>query len=332
MKTVWLSWHRSSRSVGLAAAMNIPLVAWQLEGPAILRHSVSALWTAFRLVMDRPRIIFLQHSFVLALMVACWKRCAPWRVVVVDDCHTKALRRRMGGPLGPLFQRLRTWSISSFDLVTLATPSLVDEARDLGCPIRVIPDPLHDWPDTCETEGLRTRLALSDEAPVVTAVCSFAEDEPVDALLEGVKQVHEAQICITGRPPPGVSDTPLPENARLTGFLPPAEYRALLVTSDCVVVLTRDEGCFLSGAGEALSLAKPLVTSDTSSLRRDFGEAAVYVQPEARSIAYGIQSALERREELVDNALRLRQTRRESQLETLRDLQEHVRGLQRGGG
>jgi glycosyltransferase involved in cell wall biosynthesis len=128
-----------------------------------------------------------------------------------------------------------------------------------------------------------------------------------------------------------VSDTPLPENARLTGFLPPAEYRALLATSDCVVVLTRDEGCFLSGAGEALSLAKPLVTSDTSSLRRDFGEAAVYVQPEARSIAHGIQSALERREELVDNALRLRQTRRESQLETLRDLQEHVRGLQRGG-
>src|SRR5688572_29478182 len=92
---IWLSWHTSSRSRMLAEALGLPFVAWQVEAPALLRHPLSAGWTLLQLTSRRPRTVFIQHSFLLTLLLGVYRKVVPWPVDLVADCHTKALRRRI---------------------------------------------------------------------------------------------------------------------------------------------------------------------------------------------------------------------------------------------
>lgn len=295
---IWLSWHRSGRTLDLSRRLGTRTVAWQLEAPWLVRHPASALWSVYWLCRLRPRRVVLQHSFLLAVIVAAYKRWAPWTVVVVDDCHTKALRRRATGFLAPLFRGLRRWSMSSFDGLLVATPTIASEATELGVPLFVLPDPV---PDLQTTVPCRSPLDVPvlEDAPTVVVVGSFAEDEPVTQILDAARDEPGVGFVMTGRPPAWLAGRAVPDNVRLVGFLDWPCYVAVLGSADAIVVLTTHPGTILRGACEALAMAKPLVTSDTAALRDYVGEAAILVRPDAADILRGIASALERREQLV---------------------------------
>ena len=296
-------------------------MAWQFEGAAFLRHLGSAVWTVYQLARYRPRTIILQHSFLLALLVAWYSMAAPWRVTVVDDIHTKAMRRRVSGGVGVLFERLRTWSVGSFDFIVVANPDLRAEAADLGPPVIVIPDPI---PSICS-------LDEGDECQGVVAVCSFASDEPVEPLLDAMALLPDVGFAITGRPPSNLARFMTARNVVFTGFLPRDAYELLLSEAAAVVALTRDEGCLLSGGVEALGAGKPLLTSDTETLRAYFGDAARYTSPEARSIARGIRCVLSERERLRAASRELRRQRCVEHEERIRRLRVVIRDS-RGDG
>ena len=69
--------------------------------------------------------------------------------------------------------------------------------------------------------------------------------------------------------------------------------------------LTMQRGCY-----EALSLEKPIITSDWEILRESFGEAAVYVNNSPEAISGGINKLLLHHEKYSAAVVRQRKKRR----------------------
>jgi glycosyltransferase involved in cell wall biosynthesis len=80
-----------------------------------------------------------------------------------------------------------------------------------------------------------------------------------------------------------------------TGFISEFNYKLLLKESDVVVVLTTKDLILNCGAYEAISAIKPLVLSDTRTLRSYFEPGPVFVNIDPQSIADGIQLAWDER-------------------------------------
>ena len=110
----------------------------------------------------------------------------------------------------------------------------------------------------------------------MVAVCSWAADEPIDALLEAARGRPWRSAHHLGWLNREVEPGP---NVELTGFVADEDYAALLVRADAVVVLTTREDTLLSGAWEAIALGRPLVLSDTAALRGTFEVGPAYVRP-----------------------------------------------------
>jgi glycosyltransferase involved in cell wall biosynthesis len=142
---------------------------------------------------------------------------------------------------------------------------------------------------------------------------TFADDEPLDAVLAAAWLVPEVGFYVTGdtaKAPPEVL-AQAPPNVTFTGFLDVnGEYLGLLRAVDAVMVLTtRDHTLQLAGC-EAIAVGAPLITSDWPYLRDLFSTAAVYVAPTAESIRAGVVEAMRRLAELRDEAVEVRRAQR----------------------
>ncbi|HSM61327.1 MAG TPA: glycosyltransferase, partial [Longimicrobiales bacterium] len=221
------------------------------------------------------------------------------------------------------FAALRRWSVSSFDLILIATSELEAEARPFGLPVVVLPDPIPGVPPA--RPNADTPAALRE----VVVIASYAVDEPIDQVLEAARRCPDLRFSITGEPPSELRGR-TPENVELTGYLPHADFQALLGGAACVVALTTEEGCFQRGACEALAHARPLVTSDTAALRSYLGEAAVFVEPTALAIARGVRDALARSSELERAARRRREEIRALDRANLASVLERIDAMAAG--
>ena len=164
---------------------------------------------------------------------------------------------------------------------------------------------------------------------------TFADDEPLDAVLEAGRRLPEVAFYITGdvaKAPPGVV-AQAPPNVTFTGFLDVnGEYLGLLRSVDAVIVLTtRDHTLQLAGC-EAIALGKPLVTSDWPYLHDLFSSAAAYVAPTPAGIRDGVVEAMGRLAELQEEAVAVRRAQRDrwsAEIAELRSLVDAAAGVTR---
>jgi glycosyltransferase involved in cell wall biosynthesis len=128
----------------------------------------------------------------------------------------------------------------------------------------------------------------------ILVICSFDPDEPVDVLIETMRQLPEYTFVITAdvMKLPANSRAVLQAlpNIRLTGFLPIQDYHQILCCSLAALVLTNQDLIQPSGACEALSSDTPLLVSKTSLTSELFGEWAVLVENAPESIVPAVRS------------------------------------------
>ena len=65
-----------------------------------------------------------------------------------------------------------------------------------------------------------------------------------------------------------------------------------------IAVLTKKEFILTCGAYEAVSLKKPLITSDKITLREYFNKGVVYTKNDCRSIAFSVKYAIAKKRQL----------------------------------
>ncbi len=227
----------------------------------------------------QPRLIVFQapplYSAFTALLL---------RIPYVIDAHNPVFQH-VGGKIswgklplsGFLIRQARAVIVHNHGILKLARKSYPEVT------FFNIPDPLESILG-CSVERLSNQILV---------ICSFDPDEPVDVLLESIARLHHYNFIVTA----DILKLPydlqvklknLP-NIRLTGFLPIAEYHALLCSSMAALVLTSQDLIQPSGACEALSSNTQLIISNTPLINELFGEWAILVENTAPAIVNAVQ-------------------------------------------
>jgi glycosyltransferase involved in cell wall biosynthesis len=288
-KQIWMSWHLSRRSKTLSERLNIPLVAVQYEKGVLLRQLLSSAWSVAVLLRLRPRVICLQYSFLLLVILALYKKINSGPVTLICDCHTKALRRRLKGPGAKTFNRLKKWSMASVHSLIISNQEQVGDAGKFNDSYLVVPDFIPDMGRPC--------YHINGPSYCVFPM-SFDRDEPVEAIVKAIELLAaKYDVYVTGRGPAScVARLEGKPKVHLTGFVSDGVYRDLVRNAGCLVSLTCEEGCLQCSGYEALALEVPFVTSPTRALHEYFGESAVYVRHTPELITAGVREAVTNRQ------------------------------------
>jgi len=272
----WIDFH--GRSDGIARRLRIePLWVAQASGNLLLRYLKQWRATVRELRSRELDFVIVMQPPSPALLATLWALRGR-DVTVVADFHTGALVGRKWGSQAPLL--LRLLKRRGFAVVT----NEVLAERVISRGVRCIT--LHDIIE----HGPQPDVGAQRERSVLFPV-TYASDEPIDAVLEAARSLKDVTFVLTGRPPGHVVES-APDNVEFPGFVSADEYERLLRACGAVAALTTREHTMQRAGYEALTFAKPLVTSDMEVLRNYFGGAAEYAEPTAASIASAIVRAL----------------------------------------
>jgi len=318
MKQIFVAWTTfQRRQVSMAPHCGFELLFLPVKrstgifakGAQYLRNGWQTLLT---LREKRPDVVWIQLPQVPLLWVAlAYRLLANRRATIVADCHNKMFRRPWSAfPLG--VRQLRRC-----DVVLVHNDDVLGQALALGVPrkkLSVVEDPAASYgePKPCT-------LFPEIPRPWLVFPASFNEDEPLTELLQGAAQAPELSFLVTGNTR-NCKDRSLianaPKNVHFVGFLPTADFDSLITGCDAVVGLTRFDGIQLSVCGEAVGAGKPMLNSDTGTLRRLFSAGSVFVKDDAAQIAAGAREVIARQSELAREVLAHREAMTATWLES----------------
>ena len=265
---------------------------------APIRYFLQTIKTLSVLVSEKPQLVFVQNPPIFAAMVVyAYARLSKTRYII--DSHT-------GGLLAPWWK----WSLpihaflSRRAITTIVTnehlKAMVDDWEASSFIIGDIP-----------TTFPRSESLLLNGKFNVAVINTFSPDEPLEEILAAATSLPEVQFYITGnllRAKKSLFQKK-PDNVKFTDFLPDEEYFKLLRAAQAVMVLTTDDYTMQRGACEAVSLGKPIITSDWPILREYFDKGTLYVDNSAQSIREAVVRMQEEIKTLENEILILQQER-----------------------
>lgn len=246
-----------------------------LAAPA--KYPYQAIRTLRLLFAHRPRVVFAQSPPSFAVLFV-YLYCLLTGARYVVDAHSDAFQRWIWTRPRWLYRLLARRAVATI----VTNEHFARQIQGWGGRAFV----LRDIPTSFDSGG---EYPLSD-AFNLAVVNTFAKDEPLGEVLEAARGLPHVQFYITGKvesAPPGLLAR-APSNVRFTGFLPDASYYALLGGAHAVMCLTTRDNTMQRGACEALSLGRPIVTSDWPLLRAYFHKGAVHVPGHAAAIRRGV--------------------------------------------
>lgn len=326
-KRIWITWESQTRNLPMATAMNAKLFELDLAGPRFIRYSRLIVKTLSIFRRERPELIFAQNpSIVLACLAVIFGRMAG--IPVVLDAHNAGIV-----PFGGSFSflnRVAAWLVQAADLTIVSNEALARVVSNRGGSPFVLTDPIPNL----EVSLTGSRVISLGGRRNVMCICSYAEDEPFDRIIEAARLLSEdIWIFFTGNPKLAKrSISGIPPNVIFTGFLTQEQYEQMLLRVDLVIDLTTRRDCLLCGAYEAVAAGRALLTSDTEVLRSHFSKGTLYTDNSSKDIARKIMDALEARGRLELEMKTLKEELIRAWESKRSDLQEKVSRLQANFG
>jgi glycosyltransferase involved in cell wall biosynthesis len=294
------------RSEGLAQHLGIRNhfayhFGFQRPWLAPIKYPLQALTTLRILFRERPAVVLAQNPPPVAPLMA-WVYARLTGGQFIMDSHSE-----------PFFIPLWRWSLplqrwlARRALATVVTNEhLADIVRSWDAPVVVAVDPPISFPPLPAREP-------ADGFSVVV-VSTFADDEPIDEILQVARALPGVHFAITGDPAfarPEWLENP-PPNVEYTGFLRGMDYCRRIWNASALLVLTTYDHTVLRGAWEALDLGQPLILSNWPILREYFCRGTLHVDNTAPSIEAAVREAQTREAELRAEMLALREERRQA--------------------
>lgn len=252
--------------------------------------------TLTTLIRSRPSVVWVQLPQVPLMWVAIiYRDLFQHDAVVIADCHNAMFR--------PPWSRVPFGisMLSHCDIVLTHNADVMETAVQLGVDrarLMVVEDP----PARFSWTGHFCKAADMPR-PWFVFPASFAKDEPIAELLDAAGMTPEISVLITGNirncRDPELIDI-APANVRFLGFLSREDFEALVLDCDAVIAFTRFDGIQLSVCGEAVGAGKPMLISDTQTLRKMFPIGTVFVDSsDPIAISAGFRRVLVASDELV---------------------------------
>jgi len=310
----WAPYARRSESFARELGVELYLVHYlKFQSPlyAPIKYVLQSMRTLQLLFSKRPSVVFVQNPpFVCGLVVYLYCRISG--ACFVFDHHSAVFASVWNWAL-PIQKFLARRAVTNI----VTNRHWADIIRSWGASALIMGDPFLALP---QGEVFPIELGFN-----IAFVSTFAPDEPLDAVLGAAAQLLDIHFYITGNPKhkPESFFNQLPANVICTGFLPDAQYIGLLRVVDAVMVLTTRDHTLQLGGCEAVSLGKPLITSNWPYLQEFFAKGAVYVDNSVESIRDGILVMQKNHQELEEEIITLRQEGRRrwsSQLAKLKRL------------
>ncbi|HSK90955.1 MAG TPA: glycosyltransferase family 4 protein [Euzebyales bacterium] len=280
---VWGPPSHGPRSKVFARALGIDVVflhATRRRGLLVApwKYAYQAVATVALLARRRPRVVLVQSPPSIAVAVV-WAYAALSGARFVVDAHSAALDTwywaRPAWLHGFLARRAAATIVTNEHFAA--------RIRAQGGHAVVV----HDIPAT---------FTIGDPPPLadgfrIVVVNTFAPDEPLDEILAAAAEVPDVTFYVTGdlARPGARSPNGAPPNVRFTGFIADEAYFGLMDAADAVLCLTTRDHTMQRGACEALSMGRPIITSDWPLLRSYFRLGTVHVATDAAAIRDGIE-------------------------------------------
>ena len=307
---VWGPPSHGPRSKVFARALGIPIefvFGTRRRGGWIapFKYAYQAIATMGLLWRRRPALVFVQSPPSFAPLVVWLGSRGMTRFVV--DAHSDAM-------MSPRWTRPRfVYRFLARKAVTtiVTNEHFADRIESWGAHATVIRDIPTIFPEV-EPPGLVADVPDGSTFSVMV-VNTFAADEPLAAVLEAAGAVPDVSFRITGDPArPGVElPSDLPSNVHFTGYLPDPAYFGLMAESDAVMCLTTRNHTMQRGACEALSMGRPVITSDWPLLRSYFSAGTVHVGSDADDIERGVREMKAHHSGYLDGIRRLQERQRD---------------------
>lgn len=302
-KVIWLTWEDHRRSRELARAFDAKYIPLVINKNRYIRYPALTLLTIWNLICLRPKKVFCQNpSIVLTSVLIFLRPLFRYKLIVDRHSNFKFEHEQSKHIKWRIFWLLSRFTVRHSDLTIVTNEPLRKICEKWGGQACVLPDKLPDM-SVSNREPCNKFNEKHEAAVNVMCVTTFGGDEPIDEIIESANLLGEAfQLYLTGRFQKYVKskgdDFKLPRNVLLTGFISEHEYRVLLNSVDVVVVLTTKNLILNCGAYESVSANKPLVLSNTETLRSYFNPGAIFVNIDSSSIAFGVQEAWNKRKVL----------------------------------
>lgn len=283
---IWLSWQHHRRNRELSKAFDATL--YEIVCPRTNRFNryVKSIWRTINILCsDTPKVVFCTNpSLLLSLLMVFLKPFFGYYLII--DTHNAGLclegKTKKFNSIAKFIQR-------HSDRTIVHSPGLLQEIRDNNANPILLPDKVPDL------SMVVPRNNLLEFKKKVVFICSFEDDEPYFEVFKAIDYIDDKDIIIyiTGNYKKKGIDILKYNDPRLffTGFIPDEDFESLLGYADVIMDLTTRENCLLCGAYEAISLEKPLITSNTDALKENFNKGTVFVNNNALDIAHGINRA-----------------------------------------
>lgn len=292
-KNVFISWTQgNSRTRDLGRRLPLDTVFIYRHGNLAIRYAKQTLATWRVLRKKSPQVIVIMLP-PLPLLLTVWFYARLHGCKLVADMHTGAFNDPRWQWSLPITMRLLRGHTA---IVTNAYLANLCEAKSVHA--EVLHDPI-------ETSGSGHHKVRPNS---VLCPVSYANDEPIDEMMRAARETPELEWVMTGKAPISVKKA-APSNVKFTGFVSDEEFNKLMEESGVVLALTTRPHTMQRAGYEALSFGKPQVTSDFSVLSDFLSGAALYTDRTAADITRCVKAAVLNREELTQEALRIRDLR-----------------------
>lgn len=259
------------------------------------------------LFQTKPNIVFITNTFfVLPLCVFIVKKMSIFDFKIVLDTHTCGIFNSQIAY--PEFLKRHFAKRSDHNIVTNSEHEQVLlrwKAR-----VFILPDPplkIH-VPDKLPKDS---SIVINKKTINIVYINTYSQDEPYEGVIKAFENINQGvNFYITGRPNRKVKDN---NNITHTGFLNIPEYRYLIANADVLIVLTKREDTFQCGGHEALSLGKPLITSNTKYLKEYFYKGTIHVGLNSGCIANGIKKMIQNIDRYKKEMLELKREKEDYQ-------------------
>ena len=295
-KGIWITWELQRRNRGISSYLSWPLYEILSGKTRIIRYASSILNTIFIIYKEKPKYLVTQNpSIILSSLVNIIKPL--FKFVHIIDAHNSGLYPKEGK--SKILMAISRWLQRGAD-ITIVTNDALKNTVDLnGGNAFVLPDKIPIAPKVKKMD-LQGKFKFA-------CISSFGKDEPYQNILDAGRIVgNDTYIYLTGKYEGKISNSQVPSNCKLLGYLNEQDFWSLLYSVDGIIDLTKRENCLVCGAYEGLAVGKPLILSGTQAIMSYFNKGCIYVSNSNESIASGIENFIEQKEHLEREIHKLR--------------------------
>jgi glycosyltransferase involved in cell wall biosynthesis len=289
-------------------------LAYQKPAFAPIKYVLQTLKTWFILVREHPAVVYILNPPFFAPLTV-WLFCAFSGAKIVMATHYSAL-----------YGMKWKWSlpITRF-LAKRALVNIVDQKRNKRL--------FESWGaravvlEKCPTNRYKPeRNVVPGDRFSVTVINTYAEDDPIDSILDAASLCSDIDWYILGdsaRAPRGLVER-ASSNVKFTGYLFNDDYWNRLSCANAVLALTTREWSMMAGAIDGLSIGKPLILTRQPTLEEYFTKGVVFVENDPASIVRGIREFQKLNKQLIDEIISLRDEKHIKWEEALAQLQRII--------